>query len=638
MKHFIIGTAGHVDHGKTTLIGALTGTATDRLPEEKERGLSIDLGFANLKLGQEISAGIIDVPGHQRFLKNMLAGVGGFDLGLLVVDAQEGVMPQTREHVEILSLLKTKAGLAVLTKTDLVDPELLELAVEELKDFLAGTYLEGCNVVPVSGETKEGIPELKRALAEILDSVEPRDLDQPFRLPVDRAFTLTGFGSVVTGSLWSGRLKVGDPVEVLPEGLRTRIRGLQVHGESVEEAVAGQRVAVNLTGLALSDLHRGQVLAPPDLMRPTERVDVSVESLESLPRPLKHRAPVRFYAGTAERLGRILLLEDQLLKPGSTGLAQIELQTPLALRRNDRFILRNFSAQHTVGGGSVLDPNAERHRRSDRDALETLKRRAEGGVEQAILAQLSGSAAGQKTVSKLASDLQMEQQELEALLMQLQEAGEVTFLGKAVALAPLTKHLEDRLSRLMSDLHESAPWKVGWKKEELLKLLASDKTQLAASVLQQAVRDGDLKDRGGLIAKAEARPRLNQGQQEIADKVIQHLKAAVFKPTEWSKLEEELGLPKKIWQLVGTHLRETGRVVLLEQNLPFLEEMLEEGRRRLSQLEQPFAASEAREALDTSRKFVIPLLEFYDQTGFTQRVDDKRVIRQPVTKSRADGT
>lgn len=630
MKHYIVGTAGHVDHGKSTLIRALTGVETDRLPEEKQRGLSIDLGFAALDLGDDIHAGVVDVPGHQRFLKNMLAGVGGYDLGLLVVDAQESVMPQTREHVEILSLLHTRKGVVALTKVDLIDDDFAELVEDELEEFLLGTFLEGAPIVRVSGTTGQGLDRLRDALRQQLSEIEPRDADQPFRLPIDRVFSKTGFGTVVTGSLWSGRLTVGDTVEILPEQTKARVRGLQCHGEAAETAVAGQRVAVNLSGVEPGSLGRGQVVAPPGLMQPTDRLDVRLDVLAKVPRPLKHRAPLRFYAGTTEALGRVLLLEGEAIAPGDSALAQIELREPLGILRDDHFIVRDSTGQYTLGGGVVLVAVAQRHARHDAEAIAALEKREQGGPEEAVLTALS--AVGAKTLAALATELQMSQDELRGLVETMEAEGRAVRLGKMVAQAGVADTLMHRLLGLVTRLHEAAPWKVGWKKEELLKLLDCDKPVLGQGVLAEALRRGDLVERRALIGQAGWQPSLNKGQQQVADQVIEHLRSCGFSPTAWKDLEEKLKLPGKIWKLVGAHLLETQQAARVSDTLVFLEETLAEGRRSLAELEAGFTASEAREKLDTTRKFIIPLLEYYDQMGFTQRAGDKRVIRRAAAK------
>ena len=359
-KHFIVGTAGHVDHGKSSLIRALTGIETDRLPEEKARGLSIDLGFAHLALPGDVVAGIVDVPGHERFLKNMLAGVGGYDVGLLVVDAQEGVMPQTKEHVEILELLRTPQGLVAITKADLVDAEFLELVTEELRDCLKGTIWAEAPMVPVSSKTGKGLDELRQKLTKLLGSSSVRDRKARFRLPIDRVFVKPGFGTVVTGSLWSGSLSKGTRMQLWPSGREVRVRGLHVHGQEVEEAVAGQRVAVNLSGVDSDEVKRGMLLAAPEWLHPTQRCDVRVHVSARAPRALKHRARVRVYHGTTEVFGRALLLEGEELAAGQNGLVQLVLDEELVMLPSDRVILRDFTSSYTLGASGSASPPPRR--------------------------------------------------------------------------------------------------------------------------------------------------------------------------------------------------------------------------------------------------------------------------------------
>lgn len=626
MKHFIVGTAGHVDHGKSTLIKALTGVETDRLPEEQARGLSIDLGFAHLELPGDISAGIVDVPGHERFLKNMLAGVGGYDAGLLVVDAQEGVMPQTREHVEILDLLHTRTGLVVISKCDLVEDEFLELVEEDLRAFLSHTFLAGAPILAVSARSGRGLEELRSALAGMLGGLEPRPTTAPFRLPVDRAFLRPGFGTVVTGSLWSGRLARGDEVEILPLGLRTRVRGLQVHGGVVDEALAGQRVAVNLSGVEPGSVGRGQVLAPPGLMTPTSRLDARLQVLADAPRALKHRAPIRFYSGTSEVLGRVWTLEEHSLAPGKSGLVQVVLDEPVVVQRRDRFVLRDFTASYTVGGGEVLNPAARRHKRNDQTVLQELRRRESGGPEQAVVSLLASTPGGVKNLQGLAQELQMDRGELEPLLQSLVAQNEVARLGKQYAVAPEVEATRRRFLSVLENLQEAALWRVGWRREELLKLV-DGKPQLAQAVLADLLEQGQLQERSALIARAGHEARLAPEHQPPCDKALSVLREGAFTPPAWDDVAALAGLDRKAWHVVGAYLVETGTAVKVADDMYFLEEILEEGRRRLRE-QGSFTPSEARELLQTTRKFVIPLLEYYDATGFTQRAGDARVVRR----------
>lgn len=625
MQHFIVGTAGHVDHGKSSLIRALTGIETDRLPEEQARGLSIDLGFAHLELPGEIVAGIVDVPGHERFLKNMLAGVGGYDLGMLVVDAQEGVMPQTREHLEILELLETRAGLVALTKVDTVDEDFLELVEDDLRAYLQGTFLKDAPILRVSSKTGAGLEDLKRTLQSLLEALTPRNRKAPFRLPIDRVFVKSGFGSVVTGSLWSGILRKGDPVVVLPQGLETKVRGLQVHAHQVEEALGGQRVAVNLTGVEASALSRGEWLAPPGLLTPTERLDARLSLLKRLPRPVKHRSRVRFYAGTSETLGTLLVLEGEAIKPGETGLVQILMDEPVVLLQGDRFVLRDHTAQYTLGGGEVLDPAPARHKRGDTATLESLRRREQGGPEEALLEVLRTASGGARTVGALAQELQRPHAEVEALVKALAKSGEVVVLGKSVALATLANALEDRLMGVLQKLEAGAPHKVGWRKEEILRLLASDTPKLAEEVLAELGRTAQIQDRNGFLSSLSHVPTLAPSQQKQLDKLEEVLRAGGFTPPDFDVALAQAGSGP----VLESFLLESGRGVKLAPNLVFLEETLQKARELLEKAikeQGPLGASEARELLGTTRKFLIPMLEHFDRTHFTQRDGDKRIL------------
>ncbi|RMG48984.1 MAG: selenocysteine-specific translation elongation factor, partial [Acidobacteria bacterium] len=355
MKHIIVGTAGHIDHGKTELVKALTGIDADRLKEEKERGITIDIGFAFLTMG-DTRFGFVDVPGHERFVKNMLAGVHGIDLVLLVVAADESIMPQTREHFDICRLLRVKSGLIAITKVDLVDEELLQLVEEEVRDFVRGSFLDGAPIIRVSARTGVGLEELKAALVNLGERIQERQSNAVPRLPIDRVFTKRGFGTVVTGTLVSGTLREGESVEILPRQMGATIRGLQVHNKPVEVAHAGERTAVNLQGVGVEDLQRGDVLVPPRRFRPTSMLDARLELLPTAPQPIENRTRVRFHIGTAEIMARVILLDRESLRPGDAALVQFRLERPTFAVAGDRFIIRRYSPQTTVGGGVILDP------------------------------------------------------------------------------------------------------------------------------------------------------------------------------------------------------------------------------------------------------------------------------------------
>src|SRR6476646_975160 len=374
MTSLIVGTAGHIDHGKSALVRALTGVDPDRLPEEKRRGITIDLGFADLQLG-DLKIGFVDVPGHERFVKNMLAGAHGIDLLALVIAADEGVMPQTREHFDICRLLGVQNGLVVITKTDLVDEEMLALVEDDARELIAGSFLEDAPLVSMSSRTGAGLDQLKARLVELGKRVPPRSKDFATRLPIDRAFSMKGFGAVVTGTLISGQIKEADELELLPLQVNVRVRGLQVHNKSVHDAHAGQRTAVNLAGIDTAQIERGMVLAPVGRLRPTQIVDVSIDMLPGASRAVRSRSRVRFHVGAAEVLGRVRVLEgSQQIAPGSSGLAQLRLEAPVVAVHGDRFILRSYSPAETIAGGVIVDPFATKHRRRELDhALQLLR-------------------------------------------------------------------------------------------------------------------------------------------------------------------------------------------------------------------------------------------------------------------------
>lgn len=627
-KHFIVGTAGHVDHGKTTLIRALTGIDTDRLPEEKARGLSIDLGFAHLALPGDVVAGIVDVPGHERFLKNMLAGVGGYDVGMLVVDAQEGVMPQTREHVEILELLKTPLGVVVLTKADLVDDDFLQLVQEDLQEFLHGTFLENAPCLAVSAKTGKGLDQLRLTLGQLLGSARVRGRQGNYRLPVDRSFHKAGFGTVVTGSLWSGSLHKGDRVVILPQGEETRVRGLQVHGQETEEAVAGQRVAVNLSGVEPGSVKRGMLLASPDWLTPTLRLDLRVQVSPRAPRPLKHRTRVRVYAGTSEVFGRALLLEEDEILPAKSGLVQLTLDEPLVVLRSDRVIIRDFTASYTIGGGEVLDPLAQPHKRKDEAVLAQIHNKEQGDLCGALLAKLPAYTI--QTPQQCSAAMQLPAADLEPLLQQLQQSHLAARLGKGWALQTSLEEVSESLIGLLASLQQQAPWKSGWRKEELLKILNHDHPKFAEEVFTYLVEHRQFQESGRLFCLPGHQARLSKAQQVAADRVLQRLLQEGFSPSAWSDMAALERVEPALWKAIETYLVETGKVVKLPGDIVFLRETVEKGKEVLSGLASPFTASAAREALGTSRKFAIPLLEHYDQSGFTQRQGEQRTIRGGV--------
>ena len=467
---YVIGTAGHVDHGKSTLVQALTGIDPDRLREEKERGMTIELGFAWLTLpsGKEVS--IIDVPGHERFIKNMLAGVGGIDLALLVIAANESVMPQTREHLAILDLLRVKKGMAVIAKRDLVDEEMLELVMAEVEDVLKGTTLEGAPMVPVSAITGEGLPELLSTLDTLLETTETRkDSGRP-RLAIDRSFTMSGFGTVVTGTLIDGSLSVGMEAEIVPSGKVARIRGLQSHRQKIETASPGRRLAVNLSGVSHDEIQRGEVLTIPGWLRPTIALDVRLKLLADAPRGLKHNSPVTFHIGATETVARVRLLEQDIVSPGEETWAQIRLENPLALVKGDYFVIRSSDA--TLGGGTVVDAYAKRHRRRHTPTIERLEVMEMGSQDEMLVQALQSSEPC--SLKALADRANLSLEETISLIEQLATINGVLVLGPN----PLTPRslvysasgwasLVGKARDALESYHREHPLRRGIQKEEL---------------------------------------------------------------------------------------------------------------------------------------------------------------------------
>ncbi|MDF2839448.1 MAG: selenocysteine-specific translation elongation factor, partial [Clostridia bacterium] len=384
MKNIIIGTAGHIDHGKTTLIKALTGRDTDRLKEEKERGISIDLGFTYFDLPGGKRAGIIDVPGHEKFIKNMLAGIGGIDVVVMVIAADEGVMPQTREHLNILKLLQVKKGIIALTKMDMVDSEWLEMISEQVRQEVEGSFLEEAAIIPVSSIKAQGLKELIAELVRLTEDVEQKDTASIFRLPVDRVFTVAGFGTVVTGTLISGSIKEGDKVEFYPSKLESRIRSIQVHEKNVKEAFAGQRAAINVANIKVEEIHRGNVLSKPGSMEPTMMIDAKIEMLQDAPMTIDNRDRLRLYHGTSEIMCRVVLLDREELKPGESAFVQLRLEEQIACRKSDRFVVRFYSPMITIAGGTILEPNPPKRKRFKEDVLEELSIKEKGNPEEVV--------------------------------------------------------------------------------------------------------------------------------------------------------------------------------------------------------------------------------------------------------------
>ena len=619
---YVIGTAGHVDHGKSVLVEALTGIDPDRLREEKERGMTIDLGFAWLTLPSGRQVSLVDVPGHERFIKNMLAGAGGIDLALLVVAADEGVMPQTREHLAILDLLEVASGILVVTKKDLVEDDFLELVKADVLEAVEGTALAGSPVVACSGLTGEGLDELRRVLDERLEETTPkRDIGRP-RLPVDRAFTIAGFGTVVTGTLIDGSFDAGQEVEIVPDGTHARIRGLQNHKEQVERALPGRRTAVNLSGVSKDQLRRGQVLALPGQLAPTDAVDVRLRALASLRRPLRHAAEFTLHTGSAEMPGRLLLLDRPELAPGEEGWAQLRLSGRIGVVKGDRFVLR--TPNDTVGGGLIVDAHPQRHRRLHQPTLDALEALAEGTPEEALLAALRRVEPA--PLSALAGETESSREELQSTAEALVAdgravalGGDVSDAGTALMTAEGFAALGERARSAVEAYHDEYPLRSGVPREELRSRLGLEE-RVFAPALERWVSDGVLAEAGASVARAGRSPELSAEQQAEAGAYVAALAASPYAPPTDRPVAPDL----------LAYLEEAGRVVSTGDGLVFeagaYREMVDRVTQHLRD-EGTVTLAQVRDMFGTSRKYAQGLLEHLDRERVTRRVGDERVLR-----------
>jgi len=614
---FVLGTAGHVDHGKSVLVKALTGIDPDRLQEEKERGMTIDLGFAWLKLPGGRDVGIVDVPGHEHFIKNMLAGVGGIDIALLVVAADEGVMPQTREHLAILDLLKVENGIVVITKKDLVDDELLELGTLELNELLAGTTLSQAPILAVSATTGEGLPELVSTIDRVLDSAKSKqDIGRP-RLPIDRVFTMTGFGTVVTGTLVDGSLSKGQEIEVLPSALAARIRGLQSHKQQIDTAPPGCRVAANLSGLSTVELARGDVVTTPGWLLPTRAFDVKLRLLPSAPRPLPHNATVTFHHGAAEVLGKVRLLEKDRIDPGETTWAQFLLAQPIAAVKDDRFIIR--SPQETLGGGQIVGPRAKRHRRFRPDVIERLATREAGTAEQIILAIIQEE--GPLEMERLLSLCNLRKGEAEQAIKSLAAQKNVIALGDMGQLfsAEGWEKLSKQADQAVRTYHQQFPLRHGPPKEELKGKLKT-RTKFFTHILEQLIQEGTLIDEGPMVRLPEHKPQPTPKQQAEVDAFLDTLTRNPYLPAL-----DPLPEPDLLNLLIEKRL-----VVKVSNDVIFLasiyDKMVDDIIAEIKSRGKVTVA-EVRDLFHTSRKYALALMQYLDMQKITRRVGDERVLR-----------
>jgi len=631
-KHVVVGTAGHIDHGKTSLVKALTGIDTDRLPEEKARGITIDLGFAFLEEPGGLTIEIVDVPGHERFVKNMLAGVGGIDLAMLVIAADEGVMPQTREHLAICSLLHIKAGLIALTKADMVEPDWLELVREDVAGAVRDTFLAGAPILPVSAKTGQGLDELRAALRTLAQSVPQRGTDQLPRLPIDRVFTVRGFGTVVTGTLTAGALGVDDRVEVFPRKTEAKIRGLQTHGHPVTSARAGQRTAVNLQGLERAAIARGDVVGLPGTLVPSMLVDGTLELLKDAARPLRSRARVRFHVGTSEIMARAILLDRTELAPGETSFARFRLEGQLVARPGDRFVVRSYSPVVTIGGGTLLDVDPPRFKRRGPALVAHLTLLQTGDPEAVLEEHVRHVGAAGVRLATLAGRVPFGPAQLKGLLDALQAAGRVIAVERDWFIHPESFA---RLSTLVVDtltaFHHAGPLKPGMSREELRSRAGGADERVFAFLLSALSADGTVKTERDKVRLASHEVRLSPDQQRVVDRLEDDFLRAEAAPPSAEEALGRVGLggggeEHELFQV----LVQAGKLVRVKESLFFHARALDTIQTKLVALlreRKEIGPADIKDLLGISRKYAIPLLEFFDQRRVTARVGERRILR-----------
>jgi selenocysteine-specific elongation factor len=629
-KHVIVGTAGHIDHGKSTLVEALTGTNPDRLEEEKRRGITIDLGFAFLDLG-DVRFGFVDVPGHEKFVRNMLAGVGGIDLVVLVVAADESIKPQTREHFDICRLLGIPRGIVALTKSDLVDSDVLGLVRLEIDEFVCGSFLEGAPVVPVSATTSAGLDALKKELLRVAASVPAKDATRHFRLPIDRAFTMKGFGTVVTGTLVSGALNVEDDAELYPSRKRVRVRGLHSGGKPVARAIAGQRTAVNLAGVEREELQRGMVLAPPAVFEPTKRLDARIALLASA-RPLNNHARVHFHQGTAEAVAEVVLLAGEDLAPGESAFAQLRLDQSVLLLPGDRFILRQFSPVVTIGGGTALDVLAPRHKRADTTVapfVEILER----GNHEEVLSALVDSAALGLSLPQLIARTGWTEIEIRQTTGKLVGAKRLRVVGEqpfTVASPKIVSAYSAALRSAIEEFHRDNPLLPGIPKQALRGRAGKTRDEIFAAALDDLVKTGVVTVSGDLVQRAGREISLSPEEAKAKELIEKEFERAGLTVPSFAAVLEKLPVEsKRAQKILQILLREkvlikvTDELVFHRAAVVQLREMLAKYRQeRGNKLPVPVF----KELTGVTRKYAIPLLEYLDRERITRRVGDERVI------------
>lgn len=619
MRYVILGTAGHIDHGKSSLVKALTGIDPDRLKEEKERGITIDLGFADLAYPDGLVVGIVDVPGHERLVRNMLAGAGGIDLVLLVIAADEGIMPQSREHLAICNLLRIKSGIIALTKADLVEKDWLDLVTDEVRGFVKGTFLEQAEIVPVSSKTGHNLDLLKEKIREAALKVKPKPLKEIFRLPIDRVFTMKGFGTVVTGTLVSGAIAVDEPVEILPSGIDSKIRGLHSHGKSIQAAYAGQRVAINLQAVDKESLKRGDVAVTPKRIIPTRVMDARIELLKDSP-TLKNKTPVHFHLATSETIARVLLYERQELKAGESCFCRLRLNEPVVALADDRFVIRRFSPVITIGGGTVLNPSPPGRRR--KPGLEDMEVLESGTLSDRIAAKIKESVLEGMDALSLEGWIKAEIPLIDDSIRKLKEKKTVMQIDSRLIHRDIYAAVSESIRETLAEFHKKNPLSSGMQKEEL-RIHSRVSPWLWNSLLSSLPNVSVEKDIVHLKDFKAASSEVSQA----SNRILQAIEKAGFQPPTKEELSEMLSLPQKEIADILKLLAKEGRLSRINDSIYITSSAHNEMMSLLKAFfknKPAMTVGEFRDILNTTRKYALPFLEYLDSNRITLRVGDVR--------------
>lgn len=628
MKHIVVGTAGHIDHGKTSLIKALTGRATDTLDEEIKRGISINLGFTYFNLPSGKNVGIVDVPGHEKFIKNMLAGASGLDMVLLVIAADEGMMPQTIEHIDILSYLNIKKGLVVMTKCDMVDDEMIELAEDDIREGLVGTFLEGSDILRVDSLSKRGISELIQKIDEMSEEVEEKNNNLPARLNIDRVFSIKGFGTVVTGTIIEGQIKLNDELEIYPRGKKAIVRNIQVHGNNEEEAFAGQRTAINLANIKVNDIERGDILAAPDSLLESMMIDVKIKLLKHEGCKIENWDRLKLYHGTREILSRAVPLEKEVMKAGDEGFVQLRLEEKIVCKKQDPFVIRTYSPMDTIGGGVIIDVSKEKHSINKHigEVIEELRIKESGDEKSILEVFLKNNSSTYPKISDMMSYVSLSKEKIEEILSQLKADGKIVEINNRIIHIDYFDFLEGKLMRILEKYHKSNPLKIGMLKQEAgTKVDSSFKAKDIDAFLALVVEDDRIKIINNLISLKEFEVKLSDEQKKMKSQLESKLNSMGYNDIstiddicDGNKAKKEV-----LDSMIGTEVQ------LLDDEYIISTKLYEEAKGKMIDFIKKngeMSLAEFRDMMDSSRKICMIILESFDKQKITKRVENKRVL------------